>query len=206
MQNTDKILEDIHARLLERKILYKSHGYDIDEERAFIIEKARPLNGEILEAGTGKGYFTLALARLGYPLITFDISEEEQRYARFNINYAGLDHLVDFRIENGEQLSFKDKIFNLVFSVNTIHHLVNPYQVVDELIRVLDPKGKLILSDFNKEGFNLMDEIHAAEGRVHEIGDVTFPEIIDYLHDKGFSLRQYQTRFHETAVTCRTTV
>ena len=203
MQNTDKIIEDNHARFLERKNLYKSHGYDIDEERAFIIEKAGPLNGKILEAGMGKGYLTLALAGLGYPLTTFDISEEEQRFARENIKYAGLDHLVDFRIENGEQLSFKDKTFNWVFLVNTIHHLVNPYRVVDELIRVLEPKGKLVLSDFNKRGFDLMDEIHAVEERTHERGNVMLPEILNYLRKRDFIISSHQTQFQEMAVACR---
>jgi len=205
MQNAGNILEDNHARLLERKILYKGHGYDIDDEKAFIIEKTGPLNGKILEVGTGKGYFTLALAGLGYPFITCDISEEEQRYARLSIKYAGLDHLVDFRIENGERLSFKDHIFNLVFSVNTIHHLDNPYQVVDELIRVLDPKGKLVLSDFNKRGFDLMDQIHEAEGRTHEKGNVMLPEILNSLRKKDFIIRLYQTQFQEMAVACRAT-
>jgi len=34
-----KVLEN-HKRYLERKALYKSFGYDVDKERAFVIEKA----------------------------------------------------------------------------------------------------------------------------------------------------------------------
>jgi ubiquinone/menaquinone biosynthesis C-methylase UbiE len=166
-----------HKRYLERKSLYKNFGYDIDKERAFTIEKAQPIYGKILEAGTGKGHFALALAKEGYKFTAFDISEEEQGFAKLNLKYFGLVHLVDFCIENGEHLRFKNKNFDVIFSVNTIHHLLNPYKVIDELIRVLSFKGKLVLSDFTKEGLEIMDKIHASEGRVHEVSKATLFDI-----------------------------
>jgi 2-polyprenyl-3-methyl-5-hydroxy-6-metoxy-1,4-benzoquinol methylase len=67
-----------HQRYLERVALYQQYGYDIDKERSFIIEKSRSLSGNILEAGTGKGYFSLVLAREGFNFTSFDISAEEQ--------------------------------------------------------------------------------------------------------------------------------
>ena len=67
-------MEDIvavnHQRYLKRKAVYSSFGYDVDKERAFIVAKARPFYGNILEAGTGKGHFALALAKAGYSFIT----------------------------------------------------------------------------------------------------------------------------------------
>jgi len=70
----DKEVLENHKRYLERKALYSSLGYNVDRERTFILEKARPLYGNILEAGTGKGHFALELARAGYKFTTFDIS------------------------------------------------------------------------------------------------------------------------------------
>ncbi len=200
MTTLDKELLENYKRYLERKALYKSFGYDIDKERAFIIEKVQPIYGDILEAGTGKGYFTFALAKEGYRFTTFDISEEEQKIAQLNLRYFRLEHLVDFRIENAESLSFQDKSFDIIFAVNLLHHLVNPYKVIDELIRVLCFEGKIILSDFTKEGLDLIDKIHASEGRVHSSGKTALADMESYLITKGFSTQKHRTKFQEVLI------
>jgi len=199
----EKAVIENHRKYLERKALYKSFGYDIDKERAFIIEQAQPIYGAILEAGTGKGHFALALAKQGYKFTTFDISEEEQGFAKLNLKYFGLDRLVDFRIENGEYLSFKDKSFDIIFSVNTLHHFTNPYKVMDEFIRVLSLGGKIVLSDFTKEGLLIMDKIHAAEGKEHEVSKTTLSDMNKYLTGKGFRTERRRNNFQEVLIACR---
>ncbi len=195
----DELLAN-HKRYLERKALYSSLGYDVDKERAFILEKSQPLYGDILEAGTGKGHFALELAKAGYSFTTFDISETEQAFAKLNLRYFGFEKQVDFRIENGETLSFKDKSFDVVFSVNTLHHLTNPYKVIDELLRVLSFEGKLVLSDFTKEGLVLMDKIHASEGNKHEVGKTTLADIEEYLIGKGFRVNKASSKFQDVLI------
>ncbi|MDD5134121.1 MAG: class I SAM-dependent methyltransferase [Phycisphaerae bacterium] len=185
----DEILEN-HQNYLERKKLYTGFGYDIDRERSFILERAKPLYGKILEAGTGKGYFAVALAKQGYSFACFDISEEELHFAKLNLAYFGLEKCADFRIENAEHTSFADGSFDTIFSVNTLHHLRNPYMVTDELTRILSQKGKLILSDFTEEGFKIMSKIHSLEGKTHEAGKTTLLDIESYLAKKGFSLKK----------------
>jgi len=196
----DKETLENHKRYLERKRIYKSFGCDIDKERAFIIEEAQPIYGDILEAGTGKGHFALALAKEGYCFTTFDISEEEQKFARLNLKYFGLDHLVDFRIENGEHLSFKDKSFDIIFSINTFHHLLNPYKVLEELIRLVSFEGKLVLSDFTQEGMRLMDKIHTSQGSKHVTSKTTLADIARYLIEKGFKIDKASSKFQEVLI------
>lgn len=196
----EKAVIENHKRYLERKALYKSFGYDVNKERSFILEQSEPIYGKILEAGTGKGHFALVLAKEGYKFTTFDISEEEQKFAKLNLKYFALDQSADFRVENGEQLSFKDKSFDVVFSVNTVHHLLNPYQVIDELIRVLSFKGKLVLSDFTKDGLKIMDKIHASEGNKHKVSKITLSDIGQYLINKGFRISKAGSRFQEVLI------
>ena len=134
--NTDILEKEIlenHEKYLKRIALFKSYGYDVEKERKFIVEQAKPLNGKILDAGTGKGYFALALAKEGHPFVTFDISADQQQFAKLNLAYFGFANLVDFRIENAECSSFPDESFDIIFSVNLVHHLQNPYQVAEEL-------------------------------------------------------------------------
>ena len=191
-----EVLEN-HQTYLERKKLYKGLGYDIDTERAFILDKAQPVFGDILEVGTGKGHFALILAREGYRFTSIDISEEEQKFARLNIKYFGLEKSVDFRIEDAEHLSFKDKNFDAIFSINTIHHLRNPLAVIDELIRIVSFEGKIVLSDFTKKGLQLMDQIHQSEGKTHQEGKMSLADIEKYLAGKGFVTKKYQSEFQE---------
>ena len=199
----DKEVIENHKVYLKRNKLYKGFGYDIDKERDFILREAMPLSGNILEAGTGKGHFALALAKRGYSFVTFDISEEEQRFAKLNITYYDLEKQVDFRIENGERTSFAEASFDVVFSVNVLHHLANPYQVIDELIRVLAPGGKLVIGDFSKKGFSVMDKIHALDGKTHEAGKASLLDVEKYLSNKGFSIKKAKSVYQHVVVATR---
>jgi 2-polyprenyl-3-methyl-5-hydroxy-6-metoxy-1,4-benzoquinol methylase len=194
------IIQENHKRYLERKALYKSFGYDIDKERMFIIDKAQPLHGNILEAGTGKGHFTLVLAKQGYRFTTFDISKEEQKFAKINLKYFGLDKQVNFKIKNAEHLTFKNSSFDIIFSVNTVHHLTNSYKVIEEFIRVLSFEGKIVLSDFTKEGFEIMDEIYANEKRMHEVSQTTLHDVENYLFNKELSIKKAKSKFQQVLI------
>lgn len=198
--NPQEDLSASHKRYSERKALYSSFGYDVDKERRFILEKARPVSGRILEAGTGKGHFALELARAGYKFTTFDISETEQNFARLNLRYFGLEDQVDFRIERGESLSFQDKSFDVIFCVNVLHHLSSPYEVIDELLRVLSTGGKLVISDFTREGFGIMDKLHAREGNKHEIGKTTLSDMDGCLQNKGFKTFKASSKHQEVLI------
>lgn len=197
-----QVLEN-HEKLLGREALFLKHGYEFEKERGQILERAGTFCGKILEAGTGKGYFSIALARKGCRFTSFDISREEQEIAKLNLRYYGLDHWVDFRVENGEKLSFKNKNYATIFSVNTLHHLENPFRVIDELIRVLSLKGKLVLSDFNEKGFAIMDAIHAAEGRVHGRGTCSIVEAATYLEAREFKVKKSETDSQSILVASR---
>ena len=191
-----EVLEN-HKRYLERKKLYQSHGFDIDKERQFVLDKAEPLFGDILEVGTGKGHFTLILAGEGYKFTSVDVSKEEQGIARLNLRYFGLEAAVDFRIENAEHLSFENKSFDIIFSINTVHHLDDPFKVIDEFVRIVSFEGKIVLSDFTKDGFEILDKVHAAEDRIHEKAKLSLYDIEEYLGHKGFKIDRHESRFHE---------
>ncbi|HNQ50399.1 MAG TPA: class I SAM-dependent methyltransferase [Candidatus Omnitrophota bacterium] len=192
-----------HELYLERKALYKTFGYDVDQERGFVLEQAKPLDGKIVEAGTGKGHFALCLAAEGRPFVTFDISPEEQSFARLNLAYFGLDHLADFRIENAEHTGFADQSFDIILSVNVLHHLSDPYKVLDEFIRITSAHGKIVLADFTDEGFKIMDRIHGLEGKTHEVGKVGLNEAQAYFIQKGFSVKKTRSAYQCVLVASR---
>ena len=129
----------------QRMDLYRGFGYDIEKERDFIINQIEPIYGDLLEVGTGKGHFAIALAKRGYTLISVDVCDEEQRIARLNVKYLGLEKQVDFRIENAQSLSFEDDSFDIILSANMVHHLTKPLEVIDELIWLKDNSLEFII-------------------------------------------------------------
>ena len=199
----EKAAIENYKRYFERAALYKKFGYDIEKERVFIIEKAEPFCGGILEVGTGKGYLTVALAKKGYHFISVDISDEEQKFARLNIKYLGLEKQVDFVIQNGEHLNFENGCFDVIFSVNLIHHLRNPFKAIDSLVRVASCECKIVLSDFSKEGLQLIDEVHSSEGRKHAAEQVGLADVSKYLLNKKFKIEECRSEFQEIVIAHR---
>ena len=206
MSDLDKEIFGNHQRCMNRKNLYKALGYNIDEEQDYIINKAQPIFGDILEVGTGKGYFAISLAKEGYRFTSLDISEEEQKIAKLNLQYYNLDNFVDFKIENAEHLSFEDKSFDIIFLINVLHHLENPFRVIDELMRIVTFEGKIILSDFTEKGLGIIDTLQAQEGRIHPSGTINMLSAEEYILQKKFKTKMFKTDIHEVLVAYQPTI
>lgn len=190
-----------HKEYLNRKEVYRKYGFDIDYERKAVIKTAEPFYGEILEVGTGKGHFALALAEKGYNFTSIDISEDEQSIASLNLQYFGYSDLVDLQLCNAEKLPFEDGSFDIVLSVNTAHHFDNPLKVADECIRVLSDSGKIVLSDFNSKGFDILDKIHAPEKRNHQRNEYVLTDIENHMLKKQFQIHKVETEYQKILVT-----
>ena len=193
------VLEN-HNKYCERRDLFKSFGYDIEEERKFILDAVMPVSGRILEVGIGKGHSSVALAKKGHSLISIDISEEEQAFARLNLEYFYLLDRVDLRIMDAEHLAFEEGSFDVIFSVNAVHHFRDVFKVTDELTRVMAPAGKIILCEFSEEGFQVVDRVHARDGRTHATGKKGLDDIADYLQGKGYEVEKKSSRFQEILI------
>jgi ubiquinone/menaquinone biosynthesis C-methylase UbiE len=185
---------------LNRQKIYEFYGYDLEKEKEFVLNESLPINGKILEAGTGKGIFTIALAKKGFSVISFDISAEALKIAKENISNANLEKFIELKKENGENLSFENEYFGTIFSVNTFHHLENPFIFLDELVRVLSKNGKIILSDFSEEGFKMLDEIHSKQGEIHSIGKYSLKDAEKYLKSKNFNVKNINSKFQEILI------
>jgi SAM-dependent methyltransferase len=194
-----KVLEN-HKRYLERVAFYRSNGYDLEKERDFIIDKSLPVSGEILEIGTGKGHFALALAKRGYKLTSVDISRQEQEVALLNLRYFGLEKQVVLRTEDARHLSFPDGSFGSIFSVNVFHHLDKPRMVLDEIIRLLRHDGKVVLSDFTDKGLEIINACHTNEGRKHDHIKYCLSEAGDYFASKGFYIDECQSQVQKIII------
>ncbi len=155
-------------RLLERNRLYRLHGYDPAEAVSFVLEQMCPLKGWILEIGTGKGRFLTALLRQADRVLSLDNDASEQNHARMNVAFDGTGDHVEFLLGDAARMPFSRASFDHVVSMNALHHMTHLGLVLREVCRVVKPRGKIALADFDEEGFAIMDRIHREEGRVHE--------------------------------------
>ncbi len=198
----DKVIDN-HKRFLERIEFYKKFGLDQIKEREFILDKSLPVEGNMLEIGTGKGHFSLALAKRGYRFTTIDKDKKEQEIAWLNIAYYELQNLVNFRIEDARCLSFPDKSFDVIFCINVYHHLEAPFQVLKEMLRVLSLPGKIILSDFSEAGMDIINKCHLTEGRKHDHFRNNLKAAGEFFADRGFNVSQENSFIQELIIASR---
>jgi ubiquinone/menaquinone biosynthesis C-methylase UbiE len=158
--------------------LLRSWGYDLIGEYAQIVRAAGMENAApVLELATGSGRMIAVLTRLGFRIVTGDITDEEHTKALRRVTPAHIDHirrvLLDMR-----QLPFRDHSVPSIVCLNTIHELDDPRRCISELMRVHDRQGILIIGDFNETGFAAMQRVHhAIYGDAHREGFLKMEEV-----------------------------
>ena len=95
----------------------------------------------ILEIGCGQGFNTQILAKnKKNDVIGIDLSKDEIKIARKRYK------TVRFEVMNAENLKFKDNTFDKIYAIQILEHVDNLSKVLDEISRVLKPRGKVIIS------------------------------------------------------------
>jgi len=91
----------------------------------------------VLEVGCGTGNYLLGIQQaIGCPCYGIDPSQDMLGQARTRSEKLVL------KLGKGEQLDFEDATFDLVFSVDVIHHVIGRQQYFDGAYRVLKKEGK----------------------------------------------------------------
>jgi ubiquinone/menaquinone biosynthesis C-methylase UbiE len=189
-----------HQRLVARSLVHRRFGYDSQAAVGFVVEKALPLPGRVLDVGTGKGRFVVALAQRVPDITTVDLSAEEQHFARLEATHAKVRSRVAFVVADAAELPWSAASFDAVVSMNAFHHFSDPCRVFSEMLRVLKPGGKMVVADFSLSGFRVMDKIHAAEGKTHPHPPSQFAQWRVELRQAGFSVRRFVRHHQEVLV------
>jgi ubiquinone/menaquinone biosynthesis C-methylase UbiE len=175
-------------RYLQRIAVYKSFGYDRPAAVRFVVDHLQPVEGDILDVGTGRGVLAIELARRGATVLSVDVSEEEQRAGVVNAEFEGLLSRITFRVLDAQRLPFSDRSFDAVATLNALHHLDDGPAVFREMRRVVKLAGKILLAELTAEGFALVASVHESEGRVHPVGPMTVSLAVEWFVSNGFRL------------------
>jgi ubiquinone/menaquinone biosynthesis C-methylase UbiE len=156
-----------------RTAYYASLGYDRLAAVSFILDEAGPLDGPVLDVGTGMGITARGLADRGLEVTSVDPNAEDQAVAAALTEQPAQRSRIRFMVTSASALPFPDGHFGAAVAVDVLHHLDAGRPALAELARVTRPGGAVILADFSREGFDLVRRVHASEGRVHPEGPVT---------------------------------
>jgi len=196
---------DNHARLVERNAVYLRNGYDEARNLAFVLSHTLPLPGRILEIGTGKGRFLVALLSRVAQVTTIDIDPEEQHHARLNVAHDQPPGRARFVIADAEKLPWPDRSFDSVVSMNALHHMKDLTRMVEETLRVVCPAGKIVLADFSEKGFAIVERMHLSEGRVHVRTPYRFQGIGEHFAANGWNAVLRSDDCQEILIAAKTT-
>lgn len=110
----------------------------------------------VLEIGCGRGGFALWLASQPFApakLAAVDYSQEAVNQALAEASNHQTATELSFAQGDIMAIAFPDAAFDTVISCETIEHVPDPFKAVSELVRVLKPGGRLLLTTPNY--FNL---------------------------------------------------
>ena len=116
-------------------------------------------NATILDAGCGPCRHSLRLAARGFDVTAIDYSEYVIDQAKQQIRDSGYADKIQLQKDDILDLSFPDHSFDSVFCWGVLMHIPDIRQAISELSRVLQPGGRLVISEVNMHSL----EIRAAE-------------------------------------------
>jgi ubiquinone/menaquinone biosynthesis C-methylase UbiE len=106
-------------------------------------------NKHILEIGCGSGGHSALFQQHGAHVTSIDITEE--RVASTTRKQSLIKEGSGFAIwADGENLPFVDNSFEIVYSNGVLHHAENTGKCLEEVYRLLKPKGKAIIMLYSR--------------------------------------------------------
>lgn len=125
---------------------------------AAIARAALPPDAVVADVGTGTGFVLHGLMAHAAEGVGFDESPDMLAVARRHF----ADHpRVRFERAEGQSLPAADNTFDAVFANMYLHHAPDPAVAIAEMVRVLKPGGKLVITDLDTHAQAWMREAMA---------------------------------------------
>ena len=152
-------------------------------------ELLRRVRGKILEIGVGTGSSFSDYPSL-QQIVGVDTSQEMLRRAeQKRSNYKGK---IELRKEDVQNLSFKDEVFDTVFTSWVFCSVTDPAKGLSEVRRVLKKGGQLLMLEHvrsnNKMLGRLMDKLNPLASRLG-VGNIN-RDTVQHLRQTGFKIEE----------------
>jgi glycosyltransferase involved in cell wall biosynthesis/SAM-dependent methyltransferase len=149
---------------------------------------------DVLDVACGEGYGSVLLAETALSVSGVDVSGEAVVHARACYQNSNLK----FYQSSATQLPFDAASFDLVVSFETIEHLLEQDEMLNEIERVLRPEGVLIISSPNRPVFreesNEQNHFHVKELDFREFDELLRARFdhVQYLGQKMLTVSAIQ--------------
>ncbi len=109
------------------------------------------------DIGAGSGFISEGLIHKGLMVIAIDQSEAMLAEMREKFSSA---EGVEYRLGEAEKLPIPDEAVDYAFANMYIHHVKSPQKAITEMVRILKPGGKLVITDMDEHEFKFLKEEH----------------------------------------------
>lgn len=133
----------------------------------------------VLDIACGSGYGTKMLAATAKKVYGVDVNNTAIQYAKKNYTSPK----IDYRIGDAVEIPLEDGAVDVVVSFETIEHISQYEEFINEIKRVLKPGGLFIVSTPNNEEYPETNPFH-----VHEFSFKELDRLLSkhFLHSKHF--------------------
>ena len=115
----------------------------------FLAAWQSPGRGRILDCGTGSAQIPIEFCRQSREgrVVAIDAARHMLEVARANVRRAGLEERIELQFTDAKKLPFPDRSFEAVMSNSIVHHIPEPFAVLAEMARVVQPGGAIFVRD-----------------------------------------------------------
>jgi ubiquinone/menaquinone biosynthesis C-methylase UbiE len=156
---------------------YKRHKKWAIRTAKGVIARLKELGftgGRILDAGCGFGLTALEVAK-AFPkakVMGIDLSEPLLRIARDLTKEAGLTDRATFEKRDVTKTDLEDGSFDFIISFYVLHLVEDPKAMVDEMERLLTPKGIMLIKDLKRSWLGHFDNAIATSFTKNEAEEI----------------------------------
>lgn len=127
-----------------------------DKVREVAVAKADIQAGKLAaDIGAGTGFVTEELVKNGVKVIAVDqtkamLEEMKKKFGHFDT--------VEYRIGQFNNLPIQDESVDYIFANMYLHHVDFPLVAIKEMVRVLKPGGKVVVTDMDEHEFEFLNK------------------------------------------------
>lgn len=131
-------------------------GYFTEAVRETAIKKAylRP-EMTVADVGSGTGFVAAGLAPIVQKIFVLDGSPAMLEVARKNLSQFTN---IEFHLSDGQSLALPDEAVDTAFANMYLHHCPDPLAAIREMVRILKPGGRLVITDADTHTHTWMKE------------------------------------------------